>query len=85
MTLRELLIDRLFRTLAVSGWKLSGALLIGVATIFVMKNDPREHWAIPPTSRIEIVLDEAGHPDDVFDPTAYTELDGLRWPRALLA
>jgi len=78
-------IDKLLRSLAVSGWKLGGALLIGVATIFVMKNDPREHWAIPPTSRIEIVLDEAGHADGIFDPMAFTEIDGLRWPRALLA
>jgi hypothetical protein len=79
------LIDRLFRSLAVATWQFGGALVVGVATIFVMKNDPREHWAIPPTSRIEIVLDEAGHPDGIFDPTAFTEVDGLRWPRALLA
>ncbi len=79
------IVERCSCAIAVALWQTVGALLIGVATIFVIKNDPREHWAIPPTSRLVLVLDDAIGPDEL-DPDAWRFVvrDGLRWPRDLV-
>ncbi|MEX0873504.1 MAG: hypothetical protein WD646_15870 [Actinomycetota bacterium] len=78
------LVERLGRTAAIAGWQLVGALLIGIATIFVMKHDPREHWAIPPTSRLVLVLDDVGRSDEL-DNYFFIVRDGLMWPREPIA
>ena len=43
--------------------RLLSAVVIGVATIFVPKVDPTEHWSIPPTMEFR-------------SPTAQTNLSG---------
>jgi hypothetical protein len=38
--------------------RLAGAAIIGVATLFVPKAEPQQHWSVPPTFPVE--HDDAG-------------------------
>jgi hypothetical protein len=77
--------ERCSHAIAVALWRIVGALLIGVATIFVMKHDPREHWAIPPTSKLVLVLDDSTSQDSLdLDAWRFVVREGLRWPRDLI-
>ena len=44
---------------------LLGAIVIGVATYFVMKPDPEMHWSIPPNA-IVITIDDAVEPGQLY-------------------
>jgi len=57
--------------------RLLGALVIGVATTFVMKPDPRLHWSIPPTARVITVVHRGVHPDLHFDRLTLFDPDFL--------
>ena len=40
--------------------RLLGALVIGVATLFVPKAEEDRHWSVPPTFPVDSAADEAG-------------------------
>ena len=47
--------------------KVAAAVVIGTATIVVMKPDARTHWAVPPTIHVEQMAEQTGD-DDPFEP-----------------
>ena len=57
--------------------RLLGALVIGVATMFVMKPDPRMHWSISPTARVITVAHRRRSPDLLFDRLTLFDADFL--------
>ena len=56
--------------------RMLGALVIGVATLFVLKPDPRTHWSIPP-GKVIVVTFERLHPSLRFDRVLLLDPDFL--------
>lgn len=55
--------------------QVTGAVMLGLGTLLVMKADPREHWATPPAVHVVAVAEDAGDPDEPVDPLAFEPYD----------
>jgi hypothetical protein len=44
--------------------RMAGALVIGVATILLVKREADQHWSDPPMITVIPTYDQAAHPDE---------------------
>jgi hypothetical protein len=47
--------------------RLAAAVVLGVATLFMLKTEADQHWSDPPVVAVIIAYDQAAHPDEPND------------------
>jgi hypothetical protein len=43
---------------------LAAAVVLGVATLFLLKTEADQHWSDPPVVAVIVAYDQAAHPDE---------------------
>jgi hypothetical protein len=43
---------------------LAAAVVLGVATLFMLKTEADQHWSDPPVVAVVVAYDQAAHPDE---------------------
>jgi hypothetical protein len=47
--------------------RLAAAVVLGVATLFMLKTEADQHWSDPPVVAVIVAYDQAAHPDEPND------------------
>jgi hypothetical protein len=47
--------------------RLAAAIVLGVASLFMLKTEADQHWSDPPVVAVIIAYDQAAHPDGPND------------------